>query len=62
MVSITGTEKPYLGVINGMTQSKNKDEDLTTWNRVLNAGDVLQYEVVAVSNVKRFLIALKLRL
>ena len=62
MVSITGTEKPYLGVINGMTQTKNKDEDLTTWNRVLNAGDVLQYEVVAVSNVKRFLIALKLHL
>lgn len=62
MVSITGTEKPYLGVINGSQQRKNKDEDLTTWNRVLTAGDVLQYEVIAVSNIKRFLIALKVHL
>lgn len=62
MVSITGSEKPYLGVINGIQQVKNKDEDLTTWNRVLNAGDVLQYEVIAVSNIKRFLIALKVHL
>jgi len=62
MTSITGTEKPYLGVINGSQQSKNKDEDLTTWNRVLNAGDILQYEVIAVSNIKRFLIALKVHL
>lgn len=62
MTSITGTEKPFLGVINGIQQSKNKDEDLTSWNRVLNAGDVLQYEVIAVSNIKRFLIALKVHL
>lgn len=62
MTSITGTEQPFLGVINGMQQRKNKDEDLTTWNRVLNAGDILQYEVVAVSNIKRFLIALKLQM
>lgn len=62
MVSITGSERPYLGVLNTSQQQKNKDEDLTTWNRVLTAGDVLEYEVISVSNIRRFLIALKLRL
>lgn len=60
--SITGTERPFLGVLNQTQQRKNKDDDLTTWNRVLNAGDILQYEVIAVSGIRRFLIALKLHL
>lgn len=62
MVSITGTERPTLGILNQIQQTKNKDDDLSTWNRVLNAGDVLQYEVLAVSGIRRFLIALKLHL
>jgi hypothetical protein len=62
LVSITGTERPHLGILNQFQQQKNKDDDLTTWNRILNAGDVLQYEVIAVSHIRRFLIALKLRL
>jgi hypothetical protein len=62
MVSIVGTENPHLGVLNQYEESKNKDDDLTTWDRILNAGDVLQYEVLTASNIRRFLIALKLRL
>lgn len=62
MVSITGSERPHLGVLNVSEEQKNKDDDLTTWNRVLNAGDVLEYEVIAVSKIRRFLIALKLHL
>lgn len=62
MTSIVGTERPELGVLNQSTARKNKDEDLTTWDRVLNAGDILQYEVLAVSNIRRFLIALKMHL
>ena len=62
MTSIAGTEKPYVGIVNGPYESKRKDDDLSTWNRVLNAGDILQYEVIGVTNVKRFLIALKLHL
>lgn len=62
MTSIVGTERPQLGVLNQSTQRKNKDDDLSTWDRVLNAGDILQYEVLAVSNIRRFLIALKLHL
>lgn len=62
MTSITGTEKPYVGVPNGPYETKRKDEDLSTWNRALVAGDILQYEVIGVTNIKRFLIALKMHL
>jgi hypothetical protein len=62
MTSITGTEKPYIGSPNNPTETKRKDEDLSTWDRLLNAGDILQYEIVAASNVKRLLVALKVHL
>lgn len=62
MTSITGTEKPYIGSPNDPSETKRKDEDLSTWDRVLNAGDILQYEIIGASVVKRLLIALKVHL
>ena len=55
--SITGTEKPFLHA-----DRKNKDEDLTTWNKIINAGDILQFEIESVLAIKQFMIAMKLKL
>lgn len=55
--SITGTEKPTL-----TSQSKNKDDGLSTWNTLLNAGDILRFEVESCDLVKQFMIAMKLKL
>ena len=55
--SITGTEKPFLH-----STRKNKDEDLTTWNKIINAGDILQFEIESVVAIKQFMIAMKLKL
>lgn len=55
--SITGTEKPTLS-----SQSKNKDDGLSTWNTLLNAGDILRFEVESCDLVKQFMIAMKLKL
>ena len=56
-VSISGTEKPQLN-----NQSKNRDEDLTSWATVLQAGDILQFEVENVIDIKKFMLAMKLKL
>lgn len=55
--SITGTEKPTLS-----SQSKNKDDGLSTWNTLLNAGDILRFEVESCDLIKQFMIAMKLKL
>lgn len=55
--SITGTEKPTLS-----NQSKNKDDGLSTWSTILNAGDILRFEVESCDLVKQFMIAMKLKL
>lgn len=55
--SITGTEKPTL-----TSQSKNKDDGLSTWNTLLNAGDILRFEVESCDLIKQFMIAMKLKL
>lgn len=54
---ISGTEKPTLSA-----QSKNKDDGLSTWNTILNAGDILRFEVESCDSIKQFLIAIKLKL
>lgn len=56
-VSISGTEKPQLN-----NQSKNRDEDLTSWTTILSAGDILQFEVENVIDIKKFMLAMKLKL
>jgi len=60
--SIVGTEPPKLGVLNSSTQRKNKDENLTTWQKQVNAGDIFQFEVIYSVNITRFVISLKLKL
>lgn len=55
--SISGTEKPNL-----LSQSKNKDDGLSTWNTLLNAGDILRFEVESCDLIKQFMIAMKLKL
>lgn len=55
--SISGTEKPTL-----TSQSKNKDDGLSTWNTLLNAGDILRFEVESCDLIKQFMIAMKLKL
>lgn len=56
-VSISGTEKPQLN-----NQSKNRDEDLTSWTTILTAGDILQFEVENVIDINKFMLAMKLKL
>ena len=39
-----------------------RDDALNNWDKTITAGDILQFEVVSVSNIRRFLISLKLNL
>lgn len=55
--SIAGTEKPTLS-----SQSKNKDDGLSTWNTLLIAGDILRFEVESCDSIKQFMLAMKLKL
>ena len=55
--SVAGTEKPTL-----TSQSKNKDDGLSTWNTILNAGDILRFEVQSCDSIKQFMLAMKLKL
>lgn len=46
-----------------MTNSRKvRDDDLTGWDTTLIAGDILTFDVIAVNNINRFLISLKLKL
>jgi hypothetical protein len=60
--SICGTERPTLGVLNNSVQRKNKDDNLSTWNTTVNAGDIFQFEVIYSINISRFVVSLKLKL
>ena len=61
--SICGTEKPTLGDIGaGTTQRINQDTSLTTWNTALNAGDILQFEIIYAINIQRCVVSMKLAL
>lgn len=55
VISICGEIKPNLS-----NQNKNKDELLIGWQTDIYAGDILQFDVLAVQNVRRFLVSLKL--
>lgn len=41
---------------------KMRDDDLDGWDTTLIAGDILTFDVIAVNNINRFLISLKLKL
>ena len=61
--SICGTERPQLGDINtGAVARKNTNTTISTWNKTLNAGDIMQFEVVYAINIQRCVISMKLAL
>ena len=55
--SIVGSEYPIL-----TNQNKNKDEELTTWNKTITAGDILDFQVLSCSGVQKCSVFLRLRL
>tara|TARA_B100000963_G_C22639257_1_gene679462 strand:+ start:4656 stop:5381 length:726 start_codon:yes stop_codon:yes gene_type:complete len=61
--SICGSERPTLGDISsGTTQRINRNTTISTWNTALNAGDILQFEIVYALNIQRCVVSLKLAL
>lgn len=61
--SICGTERPQLGDINTGAQSRiNRNTTISSWNKTLNAGDILQFEVVYAINIQRCVVSMKLAL
>ena len=61
--SICGTERPQLGDINtGAVARKNTNTTISSWNRTLNAGDIMQFEVVYAINIQRCVVSMKLAL
>jgi hypothetical protein len=55
--SIVGSEFPLL-----INQSKNRDEDLTTWNKQITAGDILDFSVLSCSGIQKCSVFLRLKL
>jgi len=55
--SIVGGAYPQIN-----NQIKVRDDDLTNWTKSIVAGDILSFDVIAVNNINRFLISLKLKL
>lgn len=55
--SIVGGVYPQIN-----NQIKVRDDDLTNWTKSIVAGDILSFDVIAVNNINRFLISLKLKL
>jgi hypothetical protein len=51
------------GVYPQMTNARKvRDDNLTNWDTTLVAGSILTFDVIAVNNINRFLISLKLKL
>lgn len=61
--SICGTERPQLGdITSNSVQRKNTNTTISSWNKALNAGDLLQFEVVYAINIQRCMVSMKLAL
>ena len=61
--SICGTERPQLGdITNNSVARKNTNTTISSWNKALNAGDILQFEVVYTINIQRCMVSMKLAL
>ena len=51
------------GVYPQMSNSRKvRDDNLNNWNKTIVAGNILTFDVIAVNNINRFLISLKLKL
>ena len=57
--SNTITNSQYISISNGQIV---RDDTLNNWDNIIRSGDILQFEVISVSNIRRFLISLKLNL
>lgn len=55
--SIVGSQYPVM-----INQNKNKNENLTTWNKNLTVNDVLEFNVLSCSGIKRCTVTLKLKI
>jgi hypothetical protein len=53
------TNSQYISISNGQIV---RDDTLNNWDNIIRSGDILQFEVISVSNIRRFLISLKLNL
>ena len=61
--SICGTERPQLGdIASQLNERKNTNTTISSWNKTLNAGDILQFEVVYSINIQRCVVSMKLAL
>ena len=62
-VSICGTERPQLGdLATQLQERKNNNTTISSWNKSLNAGDIIQFEVVYAINIQRCVVSMKLAL
>lgn len=55
MISICSLDKPNL-----VNQNKNRNLVLSNWQTDIFAGDILQFEVLSVQNIRRFVLSLKM--
>jgi len=55
----TITNGQYVSLSNGQIV---RDDTLNNWDKIITSGDILQFEVISVNNIRRFLISLKLNL
>lgn len=55
--SIVGSEFPIL-----INQEKNRDEDLTTWDVNITAGDILDFRVLSCTGIQKCSVFLRLKL
>ena len=60
--SICGTELPTLGVINQLQEDKKKDDNLSTWNTTIDAGDILRFVVNYVHDITKVTVSLRIKL
>lgn len=57
VTTICGGDRPLL-----VNQNKNTSNNLSNWTTILNAGDILNYNVISASEINKFSIALKVKL
>ena len=55
--SIVGSEYPVL-----LNQNKNKDDNLTTWSKKLDVGDVLRFSALSCTGIQRCSVFLKIKI
>jgi hypothetical protein len=55
LISIVGSEYPRL-----VNQNKNRDESLSTWNDTITAGDILDFNVISCTGIRKCSLFLRL--